>query len=205
MTPPYDRSGLLVRSNSGSSMSTTAPDLLLELDRSRPRGLRAQIEGGLRDAISAGRLSPGTSLPSTRALAADLGVTRGVVVAAYDQLLAEGYLLARQGVGTVVNSAPVSTDRAVVAATVRRPPSSTSCRAFRSSPRFRGRRGCGRRGPPSMRSPTGTSATATRAACPSCAAQSPSTSVVSAVSSPTPTKWSSATGSPTASASSPVN
>ena len=98
-------------------MSTTAPDLLIELDRSRPRRLRAQIEGGLRDAISTGRLSPGTSLPSTRALAADLGVTRGVVVGAYDQLLAEGYLLARQGAGTVVNSAPVSTDRAVVAAT----------------------------------------------------------------------------------------
>ena len=96
-------------------MSTTAPDLLIELDRSRPRRLRAQIEGGLRDAISAGRLAPGTSLPSTRALAADLGVTRGVVVAAYDQLLAEGYLLARQGAGTVVNSAPVGTDRAVVA------------------------------------------------------------------------------------------
>ena len=97
-------------------MSTTAPDLLIELDRSRRRGLRAQIEGGLRDAISAGRLAPGTAVPSTRALAADLGVTRGVVVGAYDQLLAEGYLLARQGAGTVVNSAPVGTDRAVVAA-----------------------------------------------------------------------------------------
>ena len=102
-------------------MSTTAPDLLIELDRSRPRGLRAQIEGGLRDAISTGRLGPGTSLPSTRALAADLGVTRGVVVAAYDQLLAEGYLLARQGAGTVVNSAPVGTDRAVAPATRQAP------------------------------------------------------------------------------------
>jgi GntR family transcriptional regulator / MocR family aminotransferase len=97
-------------------MSTTAPDLLIELDHSRRRGLRSQIEGGLRDAISAGRLAPGTSLPSTRALAADLGVTRGVVVAAYDQLLAEGYLLARQGAGTVVNSAPVGTDRRVAPA-----------------------------------------------------------------------------------------
>jgi GntR family transcriptional regulator / MocR family aminotransferase len=94
-------------------MSTTAPDLLIELDRSRRRGLRSQIEGGLRDAISSGRLAPGASLPSTRALAADLGVTRGVVVAAYDQLLAEGYLLARQGAGTVVNPAPISSDRHV--------------------------------------------------------------------------------------------
>ena len=97
-------------------MSTTAPDLLIEIDRSRRRGLRAQIEGGLRDAISAGRLAPGTPLPSTRALAADLGVTRGVVVGAYDQLLAEGYLVARQGAGTVVNSAPIGTDRAVARA-----------------------------------------------------------------------------------------
>ena len=100
MPPAYDTSGLLIRSNSSRCMSTTAPDLLLELDRSSRRGLRSQIEGGLRDAISAGRLAPGTSLPSSRALAADLGVTRGVVVAAYDQLLAEGYLLARQGAGT---------------------------------------------------------------------------------------------------------
>ena len=103
-------------------MSTTAPDLLIELDRSRRRGLRAQIEGGLRDAISSGRLAPGTSLPSTRALATDLGVTRGVVVAAYDQLLAEGYLLARQGAGTVVNSAPVGTDRAVARTSRPTPP-----------------------------------------------------------------------------------
>src|SRR5688500_7488138 len=97
-------------------MSTTAPDLLIEIDCSRRRGLRAQIEGGLRDAISAGRLAPGTPLPSSRALASDLGVTRGVVVGAYDQLLAEGYLVARQGAGTVVNSAPIGTDRAVARA-----------------------------------------------------------------------------------------
>ncbi len=92
-------------------MSTTAPDLLLELDRSRSRSLRSQIEGGLRDAITVGRLAPGTTLPSSRALATDLGVTRGVVVAAYDQLLAEGYLVARQGAGTVVNPAPASPAR----------------------------------------------------------------------------------------------
>jgi len=65
----------------------------------RPRGLRAQIEDELREAIRSGRLAPGTPLPSTRALAADLDVTRGVVVAAYDQLLAEGYLASRPGSG----------------------------------------------------------------------------------------------------------
>ena len=66
-------------------MRTSSSEVLIELDRSQPRGLRAQIEQELKAAIRAGRLAPGTLLPSTRALAADLGVTRGVVVAAYDQ------------------------------------------------------------------------------------------------------------------------
>jgi GntR family transcriptional regulator / MocR family aminotransferase len=85
---------------------TRSTELLIELNRSRGRGLRAQIETQLRDAIRTGRLKPGTSLPSTRALAADLAVTRRVVVEAYDQLLAEGYLAARPRSGTVVNAAP---------------------------------------------------------------------------------------------------
>ncbi|MGH9136108.1 MAG: PLP-dependent aminotransferase family protein [Acidimicrobiales bacterium] len=104
-------------------MRTSSGEVLIELDRSRPRGLRAQIEDELRDAIRVGRLTPGTGLPSTRALASDLGVTRGVVVAAYDQLLAEGYLLSRPGSGTVVNAAaatptsdkPAPTDEARIA------------------------------------------------------------------------------------------
>jgi GntR family transcriptional regulator / MocR family aminotransferase len=106
-----------------SSIRTTSPEVLLELDRSRPRGLRAQVEDGLRDAVRSGRLPPGTSLPSTRALAADLGVTRGVVVAAYDQLVAEGYLDSRHGSGTIVNATaqgaaqrvPPPSERATVA------------------------------------------------------------------------------------------
>ena len=84
-------------------MSTTSPDLFIDLDRSRPRGLRAQVEDGLRSAIRSGRLAPGTRLPSSRALAADLDVTRGVVVDAYEQLAAEGYVSSVQGSGTVVN------------------------------------------------------------------------------------------------------
>jgi GntR family transcriptional regulator / MocR family aminotransferase len=87
-------------------MSTTSPEILVELDRSKPRGLRSQVEDELREAIRTGRLTPGTRLPSTRALAADLDVTRGVIVAAYDQLLAEGYLVSRAGSGTVVGAAP---------------------------------------------------------------------------------------------------
>ncbi len=85
-------------------MRTSSAEVLVELDRSRPRALRAQVEDELRDAIRSGRLTPGTLLPSTRALATDLGVTRGVIVAAYDQLLAEGYLASRPGSGTVVNA-----------------------------------------------------------------------------------------------------
>ena len=89
-------------------MSTSSPELLIELDRTRPRGLRVQIEDALRDAVRSGRVPPGTALPSTRALAADLDVTRGVIVAAYDQLIAEGYLSARAGASTVVNAGPRS-------------------------------------------------------------------------------------------------
>jgi GntR family transcriptional regulator/MocR family aminotransferase len=89
-------------------MRTSSAELLIELERSRSRGFRAQVEDELRDAIRSGRLAAGALLPSTRALAADLGVTRGVIVAAYDQLVAEGYLAARPGSGTVVNAAAKS-------------------------------------------------------------------------------------------------
>src|ERR687898_2796914 len=84
-------------------MGSTSPELFVALDRSRPRGLRAQVEEGLRSAIRDGRLVPGVRLPSSRALAADLGITRGVVVDAYDQLAAEGYVTTVQGSGTRVN------------------------------------------------------------------------------------------------------
>jgi GntR family transcriptional regulator/MocR family aminotransferase len=86
-------------------MRTSSGEVLIQLDRTRQRGLRVQVEDGLRDAIRSGRLSPGTLLPSTRAVAADLGVTRGVIVAAYDQLVAEGYLVSQPGSGTLVNEA----------------------------------------------------------------------------------------------------
>jgi GntR family transcriptional regulator/MocR family aminotransferase len=67
---------------------------------------RAGLERALRDAIRAGRLPPATRLPSTRALAAELGLARNTVSAAYDQLVAEGYLAARHGSGTVVAGLP---------------------------------------------------------------------------------------------------
>lgn len=62
----------------------------------------AVLAAGVRAAIRDGRLSPGTALPSTRALAADLGLARGTVTAAYGQLAAEGYLVVRHGAPTRV-------------------------------------------------------------------------------------------------------
>jgi len=61
-----------------------------------------QLYAALRDAVLTGRLAPGARLPSTRALAAELGVGRNTVVAAFEQLVAEGYVTARIGDGTRV-------------------------------------------------------------------------------------------------------
>jgi GntR family transcriptional regulator / MocR family aminotransferase len=72
-------------------------DLLVELDRHADLPLYEQLERTLRDAIRNGRLQPGAPLPSSRGLAAELGVSRGVVTSAYDQLAAEGYLQTTQG------------------------------------------------------------------------------------------------------------
>lgn len=73
-------------------------DLHLTLDRGAP--LRPQLERELRDAIRSGRLRATSKLPPSRVLARELEVSRGVVVEAYAQLVAEGYLVARPGDGT---------------------------------------------------------------------------------------------------------
>jgi GntR family transcriptional regulator/MocR family aminotransferase len=62
--------------------------------------VRSGLEAALREAVQAGRLAPGMRLPSSRALAADLGIARNTVAEAYTQLVAEGWLTARQGSGT---------------------------------------------------------------------------------------------------------
>ena len=77
-----------------------ASTLHLALDAGASR--RRALEGALRAAIRDGRLAAGTRLPSTRALAADLGVARGTVVEAFAQLRTEGYLESRSGSGTWV-------------------------------------------------------------------------------------------------------
>src|SRR5690349_2220337 len=76
------------------------PVLSFVLARGRP--LAPQIEEQLREAIRSGALKPGTQVPSTRALAADLGVSRGVIVSAYQELLAQGFLESRHRAVPVV-------------------------------------------------------------------------------------------------------
>jgi GntR family transcriptional regulator/MocR family aminotransferase len=81
----------------------------LHLEPEAGDGRRVGLERALRDAVRDGRLAPGTRLPATRRLAGELGISRGTAKAAYDQLVAEGYLTARQGSGTQVAQLP-STD-----------------------------------------------------------------------------------------------
>ncbi|MHA7861340.1 aminotransferase-like domain-containing protein [Tessaracoccus sp. Y36] len=76
----------------------------LLLDRSPGAApLPVQVAAGIRDFVALGSLLPGEAVPSTRAAAVALGVSRGTVAAAYDQLVAEEYLVARDRSGTVVN------------------------------------------------------------------------------------------------------
>ena len=76
----------------------------LAIPLSKRRGpLFRQVYFGIRDAILASRLVPGEQLPSTRELAEQLGVSRTVAVAAYEQLLAEGFITGRTGSGTYVS------------------------------------------------------------------------------------------------------
>ena len=83
-----------------------AGDVLVHLTRDSGVALHRQIEASIRGSIRAGRLPRGTSLPPTRSLADELGVSRGVVVEAYQQLIAEGYLTSRAGGYTQVAIAP---------------------------------------------------------------------------------------------------
>ncbi|MDT0309279.1 PLP-dependent aminotransferase family protein [Streptomyces sp. DSM 44917] len=101
----------------GSSALRRSLDLHLDLPHGS-RGIGAALARALREAIRTGRLAPGTRLPSSRALAADLGVARNTVADVYAELVAEGWLSARQGSGTRV--AQRATPRA--ARTARRAP-----------------------------------------------------------------------------------
>ena len=74
-----------------------------EVTRASDVPLFRQLYLELRSAILSRRLQPGTKLPSTRELASELGVSRSAVVAAYEQLLAEGYTSGRHGSGTYIS------------------------------------------------------------------------------------------------------
>jgi GntR family transcriptional regulator / MocR family aminotransferase len=79
-------------------------DVLVDLRAENGRGLRQRLEHGLRSAIQDRRLVAGAALPPTRVLAVELGISRSVVVEAYGNLAADGYLEARQGAGTRVRA-----------------------------------------------------------------------------------------------------
>jgi GntR family transcriptional regulator / MocR family aminotransferase len=95
--------------------SGLSPELLVLVDRASGRPLRAQLEAGLRDAIRSGRLRGGERLPSSRELARELGVSRGIVQECFGQLLAEGYLTSRSGSATRVADVADVADSAGVA------------------------------------------------------------------------------------------
>ncbi|WP_265445377.1 PLP-dependent aminotransferase family protein [Flexivirga meconopsidis] len=76
--------------------------MTLEVDRSAVDSLTHQVQQAIRSRIENDLLPAGSRLPSTRQLAADLGISRSVAVEAYEQLTAEGFLLCRRGSGTLV-------------------------------------------------------------------------------------------------------
>ena len=82
--------------------SGLASEVLITLDRSRTVPLRSQLEDQFRQAIRSGRLGDGERVPSSRALAKALGLSRGLVQECYAQLQAEGYLVSRGGSATRV-------------------------------------------------------------------------------------------------------
>ncbi|MFJ7022001.1 PLP-dependent aminotransferase family protein [Streptomyces sp. NPDC101117] len=85
--------------------SSAAWEVLLPAVAAPPRARGRSLREALREAVRSGRLAPGTRLPSSRDLAADLGVSRGLITEAYEQLTAEGYLRSGRGAGTWVGGA----------------------------------------------------------------------------------------------------
>jgi GntR family transcriptional regulator/MocR family aminotransferase len=85
--------------SSADVLAQAGVDLHLEL---RGQRLGAGLTEALREAVRSGRLGPGTKLPSSRALAEDLGIARSTVTECYTALIDEGWLVARHGSGTRV-------------------------------------------------------------------------------------------------------
>jgi GntR family transcriptional regulator/MocR family aminotransferase len=92
--------------------TSSQPEILLHINLESGGAIHIQVERALREAIRSGLLRAGMPVPSTRVLARDLGVSRGVIVEAYEQLIAEGHLASRAGSKTFVAAgAPAVADR----------------------------------------------------------------------------------------------
>ena len=162
--------------------------LLVELDRTSSTPAHVQLEGALRDAIRSGRLLGDAVLPATRRLADELGLSRGVVVEAYQQLTSEGYLIAQtggytrvaRGLATRADAGARTRSRRTSSAGPTAAPPSTSATGAPTSRSSRARHGCARCAPCSPKPRTTCSATSTAAGPPSCAPPSPSTSTACA-------------------------
>lgn len=180
------------------SWATFGVDLHVDVTRTGS-GLRKGLTDALRAAVRGGRLAPGTRLPSSRSLAADLGIARNTAADAYADLVAEGWLTARQGSGTRV------AERAVVAPASAPPRPRTPggpvydlVPGTPTSPPSRAPSGSRPPAEPSPRPRTTLSDTGTREAASNCAPRSRATSPGPAAYAPTPNASSSAPDSHTA-------
>jgi GntR family transcriptional regulator/MocR family aminotransferase len=174
------RSGRAGRSGGVGGKRLGGADLHLDLRLADTgTGVRASLMEALRDAVRTGRLAKGVRLPSSRSLAADLGIARNTVVDAYGELIAEGWLNAAQGSGTRVagwtappRPRPLRPRRRPVSRCPR-----TTCSPGGPTPRpSRAPSGCGRPAGRSRPPRTRPSTTAVRAGGSSCAPRSPRTS-----------------------------
>jgi GntR family transcriptional regulator/MocR family aminotransferase len=109
-----------VTDSGAASPPTPAAGLDLHLDRPGRR-VRDSVTDAIRDAIRSGRLVAGTRLPSSRALATDLGVARNTVARAYAELVTEGWLTSQHGSSTLVSHRAADVVRSVAAPSGRRP------------------------------------------------------------------------------------
>ena len=111
-----DASGETPEAAIGAGVRRRVVDLGLAIDRDASLPFPDQLERSLADLVARGELAPATSLPSSRALAADLGVSRGVVVEAYDRLLRQGVLVSQPGGAVRVSPSLPEVDAAALQA-----------------------------------------------------------------------------------------
>lgn len=105
-----------IKSSSAAAEEWICDALALALADESPQALHRRLYLRLREEIELGRFAPGTRLPSSRRLAAALGVGRNTVISALDQLLHEGFIRSRRGAGSYVSRLEHPLPRAVVAA-----------------------------------------------------------------------------------------